>query len=53
MLKAIVIIGLIGIVFLVFVYYASQVIMNAWINVIEKHFKNKSKEKQNEQKKTK
>jgi len=31
--------------FLVFLYYASQVMMSAWIKTIEKYFKNKSKEK--------
>jgi len=38
---------LLGACFLVFLYYASQVVMNAWIKTIEKYFKNKSKEKQN------
>ena len=46
MLKEIGIGILIMIGFLVFLYYASQVIMKAWIKTVEKHFKNKSKEKQ-------
>ena len=53
MLKEIGIGMLVAIGFLVFLYYASQVVMNAWINTVEKHFKNKSKQKQNEQKKEK
>ncbi len=47
MLKEIGIGVLIIIGFLVFLYYASQVVMRAWIKTVEKYFKNKSKEKQN------
>ena len=36
-----------GACFLVFLYYASQIVMKAWFKVIEKHFINKSKQKQN------
>ena len=41
----------VAVIFLIFLFYASQVVMIAWIKIIEKHFKNKSKEKQNEQEK--
>ncbi len=53
MLKDILIGMFIGTCFLVFLYYASQVVMRAWIKTVENHFKNKSKEKQNEQKEKK
>ena len=48
MIKEILIGAGVAVIFLVFLYYASQVVMTAWIKTIEKHFKNKSKEKQNE-----
>lgn len=42
-----------SIIFLCVLYIAGKVIMTAWINTLENHFKNKSKEKQNEQKEKK
>ncbi len=47
MLKDLLIGMLMGTGFLVFLYFASQVVMRAWIKTVEKYFKNKSKEKQN------